>query len=278
MHLVRCMYVSQRKLNNTHTTISQLVLQVFRSYDSRVRPTDRSASVYMDRDCHDIVGGKSKKVFESDDCQFWSDSKEQRLLIISVPYKEGEHFARAPTDFVPIIKQLGQLHSRGYVHGDIRAYNTVFGKEGGLIDFDFSRKPGEPYPKGYRASLVDGSRRGNGEVGNKNNEMVKGHDWYALGRLIFAVHRFKPPQDEHNSPLVAEKAHMDTRWEELRQEPTDDEKTELCDLLKRLGEAKWTVQPSTRFEDALEDAGNTVAVAMQATHRGATGSPPEKKN
>jgi tRNA A-37 threonylcarbamoyl transferase component Bud32 len=66
--------------------------------------------------------------------------------------------ARKLTSFVPVISQLEALHSKGFVHGDIRGFNVVFGKtdeEGWLIDFDFGGKLGRKYPKGYRTALDD---------------------------------------------------------------------------------------------------------------------------
>ena len=76
------------------------------------------------------------------DKTFWEVSKERGLLVIATPYRDGEHVARKLTSFVPVISQLEALHSKGFVHGDIRGFNVVFGtredkEEGWLIDFDF---------------------------------------------------------------------------------------------------------------------------------------------
>ncbi|KAG7337538.1 hypothetical protein IV203_014651 [Nitzschia inconspicua] len=59
--------------------------------------------------------------------------------------------------------ELQALHEAGFVHGDIRAYNTVSkdANEGWLVDFDFGGKSGEQtYPKGYRRNLDDGIQMG----------------------------------------------------------------------------------------------------------------------
>ena len=106
--------------------------QVLRSYDSRVRLTERSADVYLDDGCcAALVGGKAKRVLEltksenamdADECdEFWSYSSANRgkLLIIAIPYKEGGHVATSPTDFIPVMDHLQKLHNFGYAHGDI---------------------------------------------------------------------------------------------------------------------------------------------------------------
>ena len=70
-----------------------------------------------------------------------------------------------------------------YVHGDIRAFNTVFeGSKGFLIDFDFGGKKVEQlfYPQGYNQLLPDGFRKGKGGM-----KIEAWHDWSALGWLIF---------------------------------------------------------------------------------------------
>ncbi|CAB9515909.1 unknown protein [Seminavis robusta] len=159
--------------------------------------TARSPSVYLT--CQDIVG-KCRTVVElpvrgsepgGEDDDFWHKGKAQTLLIIAVPFRTGGHQAKQPAAFVPIIQQLQELHKKGFVHGDIRACNIVFGedpKEGWLIDFDFDFG-GEAgvvkYPNGYKQTLDDGRR-----IGEEGNEIKKVDDWYGLGQLIFDLHRF----------------------------------------------------------------------------------------
>eukprot|EP00980_Cylindrotheca_fusiformis_P020893 scaffold7903_cov75-Cylindrotheca_fusiformis.AAC.2 len=114
--------------------------------------------------------GKLEVPFRQSDISFISNSSSRTtsttndpdhsmllllMMIIAVPYRPGSHIARKPKDFVPIIKQLQELHNMGFVHGDIRAFNTVFGEkenEGSwLIDFDTGGKIGgsTKYPTGY---------------------------------------------------------------------------------------------------------------------------------
>jgi tRNA A-37 threonylcarbamoyl transferase component Bud32 len=93
---------------------------------------------------------------------------QPQFLVISIPYLVGKHVATRPKAFIPIIDHLVALHNDGFVHGDIRACNTVLNysdtdndidPEGWLIDFDFGgMKTKAKYPDGYNASLPDGLR------------------------------------------------------------------------------------------------------------------------
>jgi len=151
--------------------------QVLRSYDSRFRETNRSSEIYRSKECHSIVGeGAVVLELSAEDAanEFIHNNdknpESRTLEIIATPYREGVHEAKLPKAFLPIIDQLQELHEKGFVHGDIRAFNTVFGEtadEGWLIDFDFGGKVGATvYPSGYRAVLEDGLRLGESEKSN----------------------------------------------------------------------------------------------------------------
>jgi tRNA A-37 threonylcarbamoyl transferase component Bud32 len=89
------------------------------------------------------------------------------LEIIAIEYKPGRHVARTPSEFIPVIEQLELLHSHGYVHGDIRAFNVVLaGKDDvvlagkdekgvpGLIDFDLGGKALKAIIKFYSMDMM----------------------------------------------------------------------------------------------------------------------------
>ncbi|KAG7341117.1 hypothetical protein IV203_023068 [Nitzschia inconspicua] len=168
---------------------------VLRCYDNRTWKTDRNPEVYLSRVVgdvevvfgdtnfgnHHVDATEPPNQFE----ELWIRSS-QDLLVIAVPYRHGRHYAKSPAEFLPIVDQLQALHRAGFVHGDIRGYNTVFkdDKEGWLIDFDFGGKSGEQrYPKGYRNALDDGNR-----IGEEGETIKKYHDWFALGKLMFSIH------------------------------------------------------------------------------------------
>ena len=106
----------------------------------------------------DVICNKELNISE----KFWNacplgdekgvDAKEhaQKLLIIKVPYRKGQHCTTHLSDFTPIIDQLHFLHTNGYVHGDIRAFNTVFYGKISFYRLGFGRLIGRVYfPEGY---------------------------------------------------------------------------------------------------------------------------------
>ena len=256
--------------------------QVLRSYDSRFRETNRSSEIYRSKKCHSIVGeGAVVLELSAEDAanEFIHNNdknpESRTLEIIATPYREGVHEAKLPKAFLPIIDQLQELHEKGFVHGDIRAFNTVFGEtadEGWLIDFDFGGKVGATvYPSGYRAVLEDGLR-----LGESEKAITKRHDWYALTRLMFVIHDFHPP-DGVNEPdvQIASKLELydsNMFWKGNKNDPTKEEIDKLKGLLIRLDGEGWTVRPSELFEKArVENVGEQIK-----SNQGATGSPPQK--
>ena len=276
-------------------------LQVLRSYDSRFRPTNRSAEIYLDPNCRNIVGdtdiivklpeqdanAKSKEGdyvvapgSSSWDDSFWTTSEERIVQVIAMSYRPGVHEAKKPRAFLPIIAQLEELHSKGYVHGDIRGFNTVFteqGDKGWLIDFDFGGKSGERcYPKGYRETLPDGQRLAGD---NDESKILQWHDWYALGRLIFLIHEImEPPVGENDDILKINEVALilmdtDRLWKKINREPTQEEIAGLKELLSRLDDQGWTMEANRQFKKELAKDDNS----RGATKQGATGSPLEKQ-
>ena len=146
---------------------------------------------------------------------FWASPSSGKLLIIAFPYKSGMHYASRPVDFIPVIDELKKLHRLGYVHGDIRGFNVVYGGNSGLIDFDFGGIPGKPYPKGYRQKLNDGWRLGSGHARLPHNQLQYYHDWYALGKLMFAFHRWTAPSNSASDADRQRYSKTSSYWEDL---------------------------------------------------------------
>ena len=79
-------------------------------------------SIRSDRD--DTVNTASN----NDSPMDWLWQFRGTLIVIATPYRPGYHYAKRPTDFVPVIEHLQYLHDvQHIVHGDIRASNMVFG-------------------------------------------------------------------------------------------------------------------------------------------------------
>ena len=195
------------------------------------------------------------------------------LKLIAIEFKPGRHRAETPLEFLPIIKKLEMLHGKGYVHGDIRAFNVVFdGKGNGwLIDFDLGGKVGKKCPQGYHRNLDDGIRLGNGESKDPNISTLQYfHDWYALGYLMFDIHKCKPPSDADPDDLLQDYRAKDIMldWMNLNGQPSSKKIAELKTLLQELDDRKWTVSADQNFLGQLELVGDG-----ERTKAGATGSP-----
>ena len=236
----------------------------------------------MSEKCKEIVGDSRRILnlpvtsvdLSASDVQgkLWNVQKGRSLQVILTPYRPGIHFATKPKSFLPIIEQLEKLHKKGFVHGDIRGFNTVFDEANGsawLIDFDFGGKRGTAqYPKGYRKSLADGIRR----TDPKSRIIQKWHDWYALGRLIFYVHTILPPDEAPGEDWKKLKK-LDDRWSS--QHANNKMIAELKAFLTEIEEANWTVQPREPFADELKSVDRLSKLVQEGTNPRATGSPPK---
>jgi serine/threonine protein kinase len=180
---------------------------------------------------------------------FFTASPDKYVLVISTPFRKGSHVAQRPNDFLPIIEHLEKLHEAGYVHGDIRARNTLFPEEEGdpgyLIDFDFSGKAGTVcYPTGYVRGLDDGDRRG-----FENENIEKWQDWFAFGRLMFDIHQFVPPGE---GEFLMDYYLCKDYWMHVKACPPPHKNEELKKFLSRLQENGWTVMAGGRYQAWLD--------------------------
>ncbi|KAG7341137.1 hypothetical protein IV203_023088 [Nitzschia inconspicua] len=276
-----CCKVATRDSNGEETAM------VLRSYDNRGRKTDRNPEIYLTvkelvgdvevvfgdanfgnhnvdekeppNQLEELLNQPSQELEEKE--ELWTRSS-QDLLIIAVPYRNGRHYAESPADFLPIIDQLQALHKAGFVHGDIRAFNTVFKdyKEGWLIDFDFGgRSDVQTYPTGYRTALVDGTR-----MGEERETITKYHDWYALGMLMFTIHKI--PAD---ALTTVEMFRLKDRWILLKEQGcTEKDIDTLKAFLQQFIGKTTTMELNHQFKAAVKRSKES-----QVTKKGATGSP-----
>jgi hypothetical protein len=233
----------------------------------------------------------------------WIWSPQGELLVIKVPFIKGNHFATHPTDFVKVIAFLQTMHDKGYVHGDIRGFNMIVRE--GLIDFDYGGliKAGRTYPPGYRSELSDGYR-----LGEQGQTITTWHDWYALIKVMFRFHDFKPPEVSASHPdrrfeLLDEKDALQRRqeaflslvaqYEAERPEPNPqvqkDLPVKLIEFLRDAENAHWQVVLDAGFKKSLrkfgylkpeQAGGHSATVGTPRPMREATGpgtpSPPNR--
>jgi len=112
-------------------------------------------------------------------------------VVVEKPRQSSDHFGpisgrkACSTQNIRLyayIQASSHIHDKGKVHGDIRAFNMVFGEQekGWLIDLDFGGKANERnYPGGFQFHLADGYRNG-----EENKPIQKSHDLFALWKII----------------------------------------------------------------------------------------------
>eukprot|EP00978_Attheya_sp_CCMP212_P022160 scaffold65752_cov58-Attheya_sp.AAC.1 len=142
------------KVVNVHEDGVKESKLVLRSYDTRFRSTQRRSEIYeyyaSENKIILNIGHHPEHDSAVESLNLWES--EGKLLVIAAPFREGRHFAKTPAEFIPIFDALKSLHESGFVHGDIRGFNTVFTDaaegeaedKGWLIDFDFGGKEDKP--------------------------------------------------------------------------------------------------------------------------------------
>ena len=114
---------------------------------------------------------------------FRDDDMGGQIQVIAVPYIPGNHVCKSPKQALSLVAFMKLLHESGNVHGDIRAFNIVFGDDKNF-DFDFGgRENTVKYPPGYVSALDDGVR-----IGKPCVEISKEHDIHALAHVLGLLH------------------------------------------------------------------------------------------
>ncbi|CAB9521949.1 expressed unknown protein [Seminavis robusta] len=253
---------------------------VLRCYDNRLQRTNRSYDIYLDEKCKEIVGETTEvlswqKAMDPESIgdehdPFWQNErsfgKQPALQVLSIPYRKGRHYAKKLSDFLPVVDKLEKLHKCGYVHGDIRAFNVVFGDdkdEGWLIDFDYGGKVGDvKYPSGYKKALADGDR-----IGEQEEPIKVWHDWHALATLMFQIHQPAETDRKSNKDALDNLQRVQLVWLNRDEDPSE---TNIAELKTSIEEFDVPLKPSLIFKLELD------RVKEEGTLHWATGSPAKK--
>jgi hypothetical protein len=183
----------------------------------------------------------------------WMWTMQGELVVISIPFVEGNHFASTIEDFIPVVRALQRMHEEGYVHGDIRCFNIVFGK--GLIDFDFGgRIESAKYPPKYNIYILDGRR-----LGSAGETITKWHDWYALIDVIFRLHDLQYPEHE-----CFEKRYNHYRLQHARRDDVEKLAMNLESFLLDVKDT-WTVMLDSMFQALLQECGLLVGETAETS-------------
>ena len=230
----------------------------------------------------------------------WLWTFRGQLLVISTPYHHGVHYAKHPLHFTPIIKHLARLHSQGFVHGDIRAYNMVLQydvsqtdqganinskrSKGWLVDFDLGGKRVDKvcYPNGYNDFLRDGTR-----PGSAGEEITILDDWKSFIDVILNKHSFYEKKgveltNEQEGVITKKEKKLNSYFDkefDLSPSPWEESARLLIDYLEHLGD-DYDVEPKPFFKKNLEDCGFCKQLPSEEQRPlnvspAATGSPPK---
>ena len=121
-------------------------------------------------------------------------------------------------------------------------------------------------PKGYRTL-----KHGIWSVDPSKDIILPWHDWYALGHLIFEVHRFVIPKGSGDT-LELQRSRLNDTWEDLCKDPATKMIPDLEDFLTKTEEA--AVKPCSVYQRDLDELGKAL---NEGTNLCATGSPPPGK-
>jgi hypothetical protein len=105
------------------------------------------------------------------------------VAVLQYKFIPGNHKASSGIQFLQILEQVSCLHKDNFVHGDIRESNIVFSgnDDATLIDFDLSRKAGQPYVSNFNVDIKDGKRH---ESAQRFQRMNYAHDYFALAEVM----------------------------------------------------------------------------------------------
>jgi hypothetical protein len=115
------------------------------------------------------------------------------LTLVKYPLIVGKHVPATMGEVSAVVEQLNKLHELRVVHGDVRAFNIVFGAKSRLIDFDFAGMAGlKRYPAGFKSDLNDTERH---TEAKENQLLEKQHDNHSLAWILS---KFKPKEQIHS--------------------------------------------------------------------------------
>lgn len=155
------------------------------------------------------------------------------MEVIAVPFLAGRHVCSTVGEALQLTRFLREMHSDGFVHGDIRALNIVFdGMNTALLDYDFGGKEGAVnFPPGYATTLPDGNRQVEEEA-----NISKLDDAEALCYVLAGLHVL----DDKDSTLLEKLKFQNDLMEKV-------ESLEEAEHLLQELRPEYIVRPKKRF-------------------------------
>jgi hypothetical protein len=218
---------------------------------------------FKDKNASDTTSEESAQRCRSS-ADDWLWEERGCLLILVTKHHTGQHWTESFSDCVAVVQRLKAFHVDGYVHGDIRAFNVVFGANE-LIDYDFGGKvnqaDGTPkYPHGYKPDLPDGWR-----WGKEGRSITMYDDWYALRMVLTRFHEIEPiapcgvqaVEFKRKIAELREKCGGGLSVEELTKEGgiVEGVASAAVNLLQSAEATECRIAPEARFLAYLQDIG-----------------------
>ena len=118
-------------------------------------------------------------------------SSDNRYQCLCYTYIKGTSRPKNIRQFAEILKALHKIHQAGYVHGDMRDVNLLFGEtkdEAWIIDFDHAGIEGSCYPEDYNPGhLVYYEIEERHTTARPRLPRMKEHDRYALHVIMTKI-------------------------------------------------------------------------------------------
>lgn len=141
----------------------------------------------------------------------------ERIAYLKYKYIHGSHKPRNLASILDVIRSLKKIHETGYVHGDIRVSNIVYGSHtdsGTIIDCDFASTEGAEYPQCFSSDVAE---RAAGA--KKLNPMKQSHDRESLFKAICDSYIYMTPyQCSHLQSLTMKNKPLDVIISQLQED------------------------------------------------------------
>ena len=135
-------------------------------------------------------------------------SLNDRITILECIFIHGTHYPWNIRQVITLIRKLYNLHSLGFVHGDIRYANVIFMEDNAyILDLDMAALENEPYSDTYNPNLKERHHDA-----CENQPMKKSHDRYSLHFIITKCHllHLSSVQEGIVQKLICDDVSLDT--------------------------------------------------------------------
>lgn len=177
---------------------------------------------------------------------------DDEVVLLQYPIIKGVCWPATVGHVITIAEKLCTMHKAGDIHGDVRAFNCVFGedpKRSFLIDFDFSGSSEKVYPVGFNTNIDDGARHPKAREGQCLDAT---HDWFALAGMM---------------ELLTCK-NQQNKWKKAIEHFKKGQFDDAIDILQRFNKSTLSLIKRSTFESLVQGTGSPpTATSNQRTKK-----------